>query len=507
MTIHKEQVFTTDLFVVTDMNVLISRGYQRYILLKYPVSPPWEKLLGKRIAIIYISLSRELLNTSSMFKTLLKKVADLLYSVSESEPPASSPQPSSRPASRNKKSDQKLSSRPAPVSAPEPPRPRPTLSPEDEARYNMMTPEQIFAEALSAYNRDEHEVYVPLFMKLAEEGYAPAFAYAGIALEFGILVDPDEQQMLQYYRKSIDAHHYVGLYRMSEYYKSHGMYNELFALCHQAYEEGWTFSEKWGEAGLQYLLGECYENGWGVAPDLETAIEYYRKSSAGNNPDAEDALERLGAKYDASEFELELPQAERLLPARELYLMGYREYWNRKLPLALAHFKASAAKGFALSACYIARILGDKDQLCYNPEQASQYAAQADEGLLPLAQQDPSLASDCGNCFLHGKGCSKDLTKARKCYEIGVEHNDMHCQYQLGKLMTDEGRWEQAFHLFLQSAEQGQGMAMFEVAKCYEEGLGTSMDLSAAKQWYQRCAANKNYAAASDAQKRLDNCG
>ena len=46
----------------------------------------------------------------------------------------------------------------------------------------------------------------------------------------------------------------------------------------------------------QYSLGYCYENGWGVAQDINKAIAYYRKAADHGYEDAIDALKRLDKK-------------------------------------------------------------------------------------------------------------------------------------------------------------------------------------------------------------------
>ena len=59
-----------------------------------------------------------------------------------------------------------------------------------------------------------------------------------------------------------------------------------------------------------------------------------------------------------------------------------------------------------------------------------------------------------------------------------------------------------AFDYYLKAAELGQGMAMFEVARCYENGTGTSRDIKNAIHWYQLCSKS-HYAASHDAEDRL----
>ena len=49
-------------------------------------------------------------------------------------------------------------------------------------------------------------------------------------------------------------------------------------------------------------------------------------------------------------------------------------------------------------------------------------------------------------------------------------------------------------------------MAMFDVAKSYESGIGTTANLNEAIRWYKACL-DTPYAASSDARARLEEMG
>ena len=49
-------------------------------------------------------------------------------------------------------------------------------------------------------------------------------------------------------------------------------------------------------------------------------------------------------------------------------------------------------------------------------------------------------------------------------------------------------------------------MAMYELAKLYEEGLGVTMSRERALEWYTKCV-NSNYVARSGARKALKRLG
>ena len=54
------------------------------------------------------------------------------------------------------------------------------------------------------------------------------------------------------------------------------------------------FSADQGNADGQYMLGLCYENGFGVTKNQNEAVRYYRLAAAQNVQEAVDALRRLG---------------------------------------------------------------------------------------------------------------------------------------------------------------------------------------------------------------------
>lgn len=72
-------------------------------------------------------------------------------------------------------------------------------------------------------------------------------------------------------------------------------------LGHQRLTELFShFCDQKDMPSYQYLLGQCYENGWGVKKNLATTIDYYRKSAAQGQFEAIKQLESLGVKSPVS---------------------------------------------------------------------------------------------------------------------------------------------------------------------------------------------------------------
>ena len=79
---------------------------------------------------------------------------------------------------------------------------------------------------------------------------------------------------------------------------------------------------------------------------------------------------------------------------------------------------------------------------------------------------------------------------------------DKNAAWRLGVIYIDEMEYTEAYKFLLRAAEAGQGMAMFELAKLYENGLGTAHNREKAIEWYRKCAKS-TYMAADDARKAL----
>lgn len=134
---------------------------------------------------------------------------------------------------------------------------------------------------------------------------------------------------------------------------------------------------------------------------------------------------------------------------------------------------------------------------------ALRYRRQSQDALaLDLARRDASYAFHVGHAYSLEEGCPHDDEIAKICFELGASNGDKDCQWKLGLIYKKNGDDERAVRKFWEAAEQGQGMAMFELAQCYEMGIGTPCDRSLAILWYERCKKSQ-YAASSDAKRRL----
>lgn len=134
-----------------------------------------------------------------------------------------------------------------------------------------------------------------------------------------------------------------------------------------------------------------------------------------------------------------------------------------------------------------------------NLDQANQYYKKALRGLEQILNKKPKNENSkreqksrdyvkyrIGKMYYSGKGTEKNMEKAFQAFE---GNTSTYAVYTLG-LMYKNGDWveknpERAFAYLKKAAEGGMPYAAYEVAKMYEEGLGTKMDLGKAEKSYK----------------------
>ncbi|CAG8666632.1 27242_t:CDS:10, partial [Dentiscutata erythropus] len=109
-----------------------------------------------------------------------------------------------------------------------------------------------------------------------------------------------------------------------------------------------------------------------------------------------------------------------------------------------------------------------------------------------------------GECFMFGYGTKKDLNKAiewyqKACRGCARSNNVLGNWYEHGIIV--EKCEEKAFEHYRKSADYNNPLGQFNLARCYEEGIGVIKNLRLAKHWYEK-AANDGH---KDAINQLNN--
>lgn len=297
------------------------------------------------------------------------------------------------------------------------------------------------------------------------------------------------------------------------------------------------------QAGLgnplaMYDLGLIYTRGLGVLANKEQAKEWFRmalnefKILHSNKPESNYFKYRIGVCYDRG-YGVEENKEE----ARSWYeqcddykyadfALGNIYYWTYgEMTEAFKCYKSAADSGMPY-ACYSAAKMIDDGLAKGDLGQADRYYKNALEQFILMEESmpDDNLQYHIGTMYLKGKGCQTNWNKAKEYLKKSTENkNDkaqnllMRCylkrnenetevmeaiqyfqakadggsHYLLGQAYA-EGKLglkidkERAFQYFVKADSQGLSYATYQLAKCYELGVGTVVDLQQAQMYYRK---------------------
>ncbi len=244
---------------------------------------------------------------------------------------------------------------------------------------------------------------------------------------------------------------------------------------------------------FKYKVGVCYDRGYGVEENKEEAKSWYEQCD--------------GYKY--ADFAL-----------GNLYYWTYGEMTD-----AFSHYRLAADAGMPY-ACYSAAKMIDDGLADGTAESMKKYYEEALKQFVEMEENmpDDNLQYRIGTMYLKGKGCQADWNKAKaylkksadnkndkaqnllmRCYlkrnenEIevmeaiqyfqakadGESHYLLGQAYAEGKLGLKVDK-DRAFQYFVKADSQGLSYATYQLAKCYELGVGTAVDLQQAQYHYKK---------------------
>ncbi len=371
--------------------------------------------------------------------------------------------------------------------------------------------EGVHARATQYYDDEDYSKAFKLFKYLADEGYVPAYSYLAECYMDGLGVAKDEDLMVEYYEKAIDGGTSWCTYDLGNFYYNKGNFPkalELYKLC--------SGSDNAFRTDAYYKMGEMYEKGQGVAPNLTTAIQCYRKSvqyAKELESDARVALNRLGETVESvNDFVDISPAILGGMSAVEMYKKG-EEYENGRnhrevsLPKAYGYFKAAADRNYAKACLKMGEIYVSKYYPFKDKAKSDKYFEKALKGLKQQASSNPEAAYQLAMMYKNGRGVAADSDQAIILLKAAADKGSTDANYDLGSIYMEEDiDAVVAFNRFMKAAEKGHAKAMFEVAKAYETGMGTGRNKDQAVAWYTKCAASGD-AVASDASAALKRLG
>ena len=370
--------------------------------------------------------------------------------------------------------------------------------------------EAVFDKAMDYYRKDDYAKSYPIFKMLAEAGYGKAFGYMGLAYELGEGVSPDQELMITHYEKAIDNGYNWCAYRLGNYYYGIGNYAKAminYTKC-GANENGFR-------SEALYKAGSMHEKGEGTDKNMSQAILCYRKSvqyATDLECDARKALMRLGETVDKKEDFVDATKTMLMgLSTVEMYNTGY-EYEqgmnNRfvSLPKAYAFYKAAADRDYTRAYTKMGEIYISNYYPFNDKSKSDKYYQKAFKIYKQKESSSGEACYELGRMYQNGYGVIADPEKAKFYYKSGALLGDKNASWRFGLICKDEMEYPDAYKFFLKAAEAGQGMAMYELAKLYEDGMGVSMSRERAIEWYTKCAES-NYVARTNARKALKRLG
>ncbi len=284
----------------------------------------------------------------------------------------------------------------------------------------------------------------------------------------------------------------------------------------------------------QLRIGRCYEYGYGIIQDHDTAIDWYIKAANQGNVKAylnlwhinlgdgqlywdpkeslrwlmkaakcndSNALYELGLAYLCGDLELEpnyengvkwlFKSAEQgnenaLFKLGECYYKGIGVEQNYEK--ALDCYNNATKKGHSWTQYRMGSYYYVGDYVEQNYVKAVIWFSKAAESGFKDAQ------NLLGDCYYNGLGVEQDFNKAIEWYTKAALQRVSWSRYMLGTLYSDE-KYEgqdlfKAFEWFKKAAIQGNPYAQYRLGVCYDKGEGVSEDFSSAFDWFKESANN-----------------
>lgn len=100
----------------------------------------------------------------------------------------------------------------------------------------------------------------------------------------------------------------------------------------------------------------------------------------------------------------------------------------------------------------------------------------------------PEAMYTLGYMYQNGVGTIVDLEESREWFIKSALSGDVFAANRLGHEAVEEGNGEEALSWYTMAAERGDSYGEFNLGLCYENGIGTPVNLKKAKSWYQKAA-------------------
>lgn len=117
-----------------------------------------------------------------------------------------------------------------------------------------------------------------------------------------------------------------------------------------------------------------------------------------------------------------------------------------------------------------------------NEERALElFKVSADKGV-------PEAMYTLGYMYENGVGTEVNMEESKRWFKESALHGDVFAANRLGHEAVEEDRGDEAIYWYQMAANRGDLYGEYNLGLCYENGIGTSVNLKKAKLWYQKAA-------------------
>lgn len=348
---------------------------------------------------------------------------------------------------------------------------------------------QIYLEGLAGTQSEE--LALAQFKQAAEKENADGQYYVGLMnLQGKAFPQPNLEAAVEHFISAAAQDHSKALLQL-------GLMHQFGVGVTQSYTEAVSFYERAKNKNshlASYYLGELYDSGLGTEQDTEKAFTAWDAAAGlGFNGNAYYKVGKIhlqsyfktGEETNAEDAHGSLRCAIEQTPPHidALYLLGVLEQkaigCEKDAIQAMKNYEQASSLGhasaqFKLGKFYAKMTTPDDHAKAvgYFHQAAEQYHIEARLAL--------------GNCYLKGRGVSKDPTKAFQ-YLKGLDHEISVEALSLMKELVQTGH-EEAITWFQEKAQAGNPHAQYFLGKLLEKGLLMPQDMAKAIELYQQAA-------------------
>ncbi len=320
------------------------------------------------------------------------------------------------------------------------------------------------------YEMDRKVDALDWFIKTAELGNPDAAFNAGLMYKDGDGTTADYEKAVYLLRQGMLMKKSTDWLKMNEKSSNKSSSNKLSSRFSDIFLKRLNTPEKKAEKALDEMKASWYENYIDLVYDRIKLI-----------PVDADPIE-LYNTYCFFDFRRSTRLYGILLP----YTLFFSKDDD---PQKYAYLIASAERGYPKAQMEYGELLVSstaKRLGIYNESASGEWCERALKAYLKLAEDGNEEAlEELGRVYKEGRyGFEVNLPLAEKYFKMGADLGNKECQSELGELLYERCRKDEALIWLIKSAEQGNSKAAYLLGQMYELGDGIPMDIEKAITWY-----------------------